>query len=33
MTRHSRALIMASLIMVDAVIIFEEETPLELINA
>ena len=30
---HSRALILASLIMVDAVIIFEEDTPLELIKA
>lgn len=29
---NSRALIMASLIMVDAVVIFEEETPLELIK-
>jgi rfaE bifunctional protein nucleotidyltransferase chain/domain len=29
----SRALMLASLLMVDAVIIFEEETPLELINA
>jgi D-beta-D-heptose 7-phosphate kinase/D-beta-D-heptose 1-phosphate adenosyltransferase len=31
--QHSRALIMASLLMVDAVIIFNEETPLELIKA
>jgi len=30
---HSRALLLASLIMVDAVIIFEEDTPLELISA
>lgn len=30
---HSRALILASLIMVDAVIIFEEDTPLQLIEA
>ena len=30
--QHSRALILASLIMVDAVIIFDEDTPLELIN-
>jgi D-beta-D-heptose 7-phosphate kinase/D-beta-D-heptose 1-phosphate adenosyltransferase len=29
----SRALILASLIMVDAVVIFEEDTPLELINS
>ena len=29
---HSRALILASLIMVDAVTIFEEDTPLELIK-
>jgi D-glycero-beta-D-manno-heptose 1-phosphate adenylyltransferase len=29
---QSRALIVASLIMVDAVVIFDEETPLELIN-
>ncbi len=31
--QHSRALILASLLIVDAVIIFEEDTPLELINA
>ncbi len=30
---HSRALLMASLLMVDAVVIFEEDTPLELITA
>lgn len=30
--QHSRALILASLIMVDAVVIFDEDTPLELIN-
>ena len=30
---HSRALIIASLIMVDAVVIFDEDTPLELIKA
>ena len=30
---HSRSLLIASLIMVDAVIIFEEDTPLELITA
>jgi D-beta-D-heptose 7-phosphate kinase/D-beta-D-heptose 1-phosphate adenosyltransferase len=30
---QSRALILASLVIVDAVIIFEEDTPLELINA
>lgn len=30
--QHSRSLIMASLIMVDAVITFEEDTPLELIK-
>jgi len=29
---HSRALLLASLVMVDAVIIFEEDTPLELIK-
>lgn len=29
----SRALILASLVMVDAVVIFEEDTPLELISA
>ena len=31
--QESRALILASLIMVDAVVIFEEDTPLELIKA
>ncbi len=31
--QDSRALILASLLIVDAVIIFEEDTPLELINA
>lgn len=31
--QQSRALLLASLIMVDAVIIFEEDTPYELINA
>ncbi len=30
---HSRALLIASLIMVDAVVIFEEDTPLEIISA
>jgi rfaE bifunctional protein nucleotidyltransferase chain/domain len=30
--QDSRALILASLLMVDAVVIFEEDTPLELIN-
>lgn len=30
---QSRALIIASLLLVDAVVIFEEDTPLELINA
>lgn len=30
---HSRALLLASLVIVDAVIIFEEDTPLELIKA
>ncbi|WP_127125589.1 D-glycero-beta-D-manno-heptose 1-phosphate adenylyltransferase [Pseudoflavitalea rhizosphaerae] len=30
---HSRALVLASLVMVDAVVIFEEDTPLELIKA
>lgn len=30
---HSRALLMASLLMVDAVVVFEEDTPLELICA
>jgi len=30
---HSRTLLLASLLMTDAVIIFEEDTPLELINA
>jgi D-beta-D-heptose 7-phosphate kinase/D-beta-D-heptose 1-phosphate adenosyltransferase len=32
-SQDSRALVLASLIVVDAVIIFEEDTPLELINA
>lgn len=32
-TQHSRALLLASLLMVDAVVIFEEDTPLELIKA
>lgn len=32
-TQHSRALLLASLLMVDAVIIFGEDTPLELITA
>jgi rfaE bifunctional protein nucleotidyltransferase chain/domain len=31
--QESRSLVLASLLMVDAVIIFEEDTPLELINA
>ena len=31
-TAHNRATILASLIMVDAVVIFEEDTPLELIK-
>lgn len=31
-TENSRAILMASLIMVDAVVIFDEETPLELIK-
>ncbi len=31
--QHARALLLASLIMVDAVVIFEEDTPLELINS
>ena len=31
--QHSRSTVLASLIMVDAVIIFEEDTPLELIKA
>jgi D-beta-D-heptose 7-phosphate kinase/D-beta-D-heptose 1-phosphate adenosyltransferase len=30
--QHSRSLILASLLIVDAVIIFEEDTPLELIK-
>ena len=30
---HSRALLIASLVMVDAVVIFEEDTPLEIITA
>ncbi|HAK12774.1 MAG TPA: D-glycero-beta-D-manno-heptose 1-phosphate adenylyltransferase [Chitinophagaceae bacterium] len=32
-TQHSRALLLASLLMVDAVVIFEEDTPFELITA
>jgi rfaE bifunctional protein nucleotidyltransferase chain/domain len=32
-SEHSRALLLASLIMVDAVVVFEEDTPLELITA
>lgn len=32
-TQHSRALLLASLLMVDAVVIFEEDTPLQLITA
>ena len=31
--QDSRALLLASLLMVDAVVIFEEDTPLELINS
>lgn len=31
--QDSRALLLASLLMVDAVVIFEEDTPLQLINA
>ena len=31
--QHARATVMASLLMVDAVILFEEDTPLTLINA
>jgi rfaE bifunctional protein nucleotidyltransferase chain/domain len=31
--QQSRAIILASLLMVDAVVIFEEDTPLDLINA
>ena len=31
--QHSRSLLLASLLIVDAVIIFEEDTPLQLINA
>jgi rfaE bifunctional protein nucleotidyltransferase chain/domain len=31
--QHARATVMASLLMVDAVILFEEDTPLDLINA
>lgn len=30
---HSRALILASLVIVDAVVIFEEDTPLEIVKA
>src|SRR5882724_9755496 len=32
-SQDARAIVMASLLMVDAVIIFEEDTPLEIINA
>lgn len=32
MDEHSRAFILASLLIVDAVVIFEEDTPLELIQ-
>lgn len=32
-TQNSRALLLASLLMVDAVVIFEEDTPLQLITA
>lgn len=32
-TQHSRAFLLASLLMVDAVVIFEEDTPLQLITA
>ena len=32
-TQETRSLILASLLMVDAVVVFEEDTPLELINA
>ena len=32
-SEHARALVLASLLMVDAVIIFEEDTPLELIKS
>ncbi|MEP7277020.1 MAG: D-glycero-beta-D-manno-heptose 1-phosphate adenylyltransferase [Bacteroidota bacterium] len=32
-SEHSRALLIASLVMVDAVVIFEEDTPLEIIKA
>lgn len=31
--QHARAILLASLLMVDAVVIFEEDTPLELIKA
>jgi rfaE bifunctional protein nucleotidyltransferase chain/domain len=31
--QHARATVMATLLMVDAVILFEEDTPLKLINA
>ena len=31
--QHARSLVLASLLMIDAVIIFEEDTPLELIKA
>ena len=30
---HSRALVMANLVLVDAVVVFEEDTPLELISS
>src|SRR5438105_1008839 len=32
-TQETRSLILASLLMVDAVVIFEEDTPLQMINA
>jgi len=32
-TEHSRSLLIASLVMVDAVVVFEEDTPLEIITA
>lgn len=31
--QDSRALVLASMVMVDAVVLFEEDTPLELVNA
>jgi D-beta-D-heptose 7-phosphate kinase/D-beta-D-heptose 1-phosphate adenosyltransferase len=31
--QHSRAILLSSLVMIDAVVIFEEDTPLDLINA